>query len=214
MKLAVALLLVLLCAVPAPSAQSDLDRLVNELQNRYLRLESFSAEFTQLYVAPGERLRREVGRMLLKKPGRMRWDYTSPEVKLYVSDGKVIYEYIPAERTATRTKIKESNDIRAPFLFLLGRGNLRRDFRLIEFASEAPVNAGNLVLRLVPKHAQEFRELFIEVTPDRKLLARLSFVDNNGARTDFLFSSLRENVPIENSLFVFTPPAGVQVVDQ
>ncbi len=206
--------LLLILPVPRGSAAQELDQLVNVLQTRYLRLSTFSAEFTQIYVAPGERLRRESGRLLLKKPGRMRWDYTAPEVKLYLSDGKQIYEYIPAERVATRTRVSASTDLRAPFMFLLGRGNLRRDFKLIEFAHEAPVQAGNRVLHLVPKRTQELRELFIELTAERQTLVRLSFIDNSGARTDFLFGNLRENIPIEDSLFTFTPPAGVQMIDQ
>ncbi len=217
MKYFLALLLcswLLIGPAPRVVAAPELEQLVTILQTRYLRLSTFSAEFTQLYVAPGERLRRESGRMLLKKPGRMRWDYTAPEVKLYLSDGKQIYEYIPAERVATRTRVSDSTDLRAPFMFLLGRGNLRRDFRVIEFASEAPVQAGNRVLRLVPKRAPEFRELFIELTAERQTLARLSFIDHSGARTDFLFGNLRENIPIEDSLFTFTPPPGVQVIDQ
>ncbi len=211
------LLTLLLLFVPAPAVQTqaELDQLIGTLQHRYLRLDSLTAEFAQIYVAPGEPVRREKGRLLLKKPGKMRWDYTTPEPKMYIADGRQVYEYLPAERLVTRTKITDSNDLRAPFLFLLGKGNLRRDFKVIEFATEAPVYAGNRVLRLVPKRGQElFRELFIELTPDRQQLVRLSFVDNNGARTDFLLGNLRENVPIEDSLFVFTPPKGVQVVDQ
>jgi outer membrane lipoprotein carrier protein len=208
-------LLLLFIAAPAVPAQSELEQLISTLQNRYLRLESFSAEFAQIYVAPGEPVRREKGRLLLKKPGKMRWDYTSPEVKIYLADGRQVTEYIPAERIVTRSKITETSDLRAPFLFLLGRGNLRRDFKTIEFAHEAPVYAGNRVLRLMPRRGQElFRELFIELTPDRQQLVRLSFVDNGGARTDFLLGSIRENVPIEDSLFAFTPPKGVQVVEQ
>jgi outer membrane lipoprotein carrier protein len=215
MKYFITLLVLFICCASAAPVQSELNQLISVLQNRYLRLESFTAEFSQIYVAPGEPVRRERGRLLLKKPGRMRWDYTAPEVKLYIADGKQVYEYVPAERLATRTKITETNDLRAPFLFLLGKGNLRRDFKTIEFAHEAPVYSGNRVLRLVPKRSQDlFRELFIELTPDRQQLVRLSFVDTNGARTDFLLGSIRENVPVEDSLFVFNPPKGTQIVDQ
>ncbi|MFN0119613.1 MAG: LolA family protein [Blastocatellia bacterium] len=211
-----ALLLISPSAAPIPrvvAADPALEQLIGALQNRYLNLTSFSGEFTQLYLAPGEKLRRETGRVLLKKPGRMRWDYHAPEVKLYLSDGRVVIEYVPAEQLATRIRVNEADDIHTPFLFLLGRGNLRRDFRLIEFAVEAPINAGNRVLRLAPKRSQNFRELFIELTPQQNL-ARLSFVEASGARTDFIFNKVRENIPIEDSMFVFSPPPGVRVVTQ
>jgi outer membrane lipoprotein carrier protein len=207
--------LIALCSVRAPSMpaslQPELDQLINALQAKYNKLSSLAADFTQIYTAPGERTRRESGRVLLKKPGRMRWDYTSPEAKLFVSDGKWVYEYIPAEGYATRSSVKESGDLRAPFAFLLGRGNLRRDFKRIEFAGEAPAKAGNKVLRMVPKRAQDFKELVIEVEPGSLQLSRLSLIESGGARSDFLFSNIRENAPAGAEQFIFKAPAGVEV---
>jgi outer membrane lipoprotein carrier protein len=210
-RLATTLIFGAALAVNAAAQSSELDQLVGALQAKYARLGSLAADFTQIYNAPGERTRRESGRLLLKKPGRMRWDYMSPEEKLYVSDGKVIYEYVPAERLVTRARVKESNDLRAPFMFLLGRGNLRRDFKRIEFASESPVRAGNRVLRLIPKRDAGFRELLIEVEPQTLTIARLAFVNPAGARSDFLFSNVRENAPAGDAQFSFRPPAGVEV---
>lgn len=207
-------LLLLFCLAPAVSAQTELEQFIAALQSKYDKLSSLAADFTQVYNAPGERTRRESGRLLLKKPGRMRWDYTAPENKLFISDGKWLYEYVAAEQLATRSSVKESADLRAPFAFLLGRGNLRRDFKRIEFASEQPAKAGNRVLRLVPKRAQEFRELLVEVEPGSLQLARLVLIDRNNARSDFLFSNVRENLPVSQEQFTFKAPAGVKVVQQ
>jgi outer membrane lipoprotein carrier protein len=195
----------------AIGAQSELDQLINSLQSKYNKLSSLAADFTQVYTAPGERTRRESGRLLLKKPGKMRWDYTSPEAKQFISDGKWLYEYVPAERYATRSPVKEADDLRAPFAFLLGRGNLRRDFKRIEFASESPVKAGDKVLRMVPKRAADFKELLVEVEPNSLQLARLSIIETNGARSDFLFSNVRENLPAPDAQFSFKAPPGVEV---
>ncbi len=208
--LALLLALVFLNA-PATSAQSELDQLINSLQAKYNKLSSLAADFTQVYTAPGERTRRESGHLLLKKPGKMRWDYTSPEAKLFISDGRWLYEYVPAEKYATRSRVKEADDLRAPFAFLLGRGNLRRDFKHIEFASESPVKAGNKVLRMVPKRAVDFKELLIEVEPNSLQLARLSIIETNSARSDFMFSNVRENVPVSANQFTFKAPPGVEV---
>jgi outer membrane lipoprotein carrier protein len=194
------------------SAQSsELDKLVLGLQRKYNKLRSLSLDFTQIYTSPSESTRRESGRLLLKKPGRMRWDYTEPEHKLFVSNGRVMYEWVPTDKYATRVPVKESDDMRAPFMFLLGRGNLRGEFKLIEFAKESPARAGNKVLRMIPKRTQEFRELMIEVDPNSLQLSRLSFVDDDGSRSDFLFSNVRENIPAELSLFTFKAPPGVEV---
>ena len=196
------------------AAQTELEQLIGALQAKYDKLSTLAADFTQVYHAPGERVRREQGRLQLKKPGRMRWDYTSPESKLFVCDGKWLYEYVATEKQATRSAVRDSDDLRAPFAFLLGRGKLRRDFQSIEFAAEAPTKAGNRVLRLVPKRGQSFRELLIEVEPNSLQLARLVLLDRNNARSDFLFSNVRENVPVSDARFTFTAPAGVKVVEQ
>ena len=196
------------------NSSSELDQLVAGLQAKYQRLNSLQADFTQNYVAPGERLRRESGRLQIKKPGKMRWDYNAPEAKTYVADGKVMFEYIPAQRMATRTSVKDSNDWRTPFLFLLGRGNLRRDFARIEFVGEAPVRAGNRVLRMLPKQASDLREVFLEVDPSTFALTRISFLRTGNVRIDFLLSNVQENINLPDTLFSFKPPAGVTVRQQ
>jgi chaperone LolA len=202
--------------VPATTSSEPaaLNQLINGLQSKYQRLQTLTADFTQVYNAPGERTRRESGQLQLKKPGKMRWAYATPEVKFYVSDGKVIYEYIPAERTATRTSAKQTDDWRAPFMFLLGRGNLRRDFARIELANEAPVRAGHRVLRLIPKRRSDLRELLVEIEPHSLSLARLSLLKAGNARIDFLLNNVQENAVIADSIFNFQPPAGVNVRQQ
>ncbi|MEO6725651.1 MAG: outer membrane lipoprotein chaperone LolA [Blastocatellia bacterium] len=197
--------------MPAFGQTAELEQLINGLQAKYNKLSSLSADFTQIYNAPRQKSRRESGHLLLKKPGKMRWDYTAPEAKLFLSDGKWLYEYVAAERHASRSAVKESGDLRAPFAFLLGRGNLRRDFKRIEFSQESPVRAGNKVLRMVPKRAVDFKELVIEIEPDSLQLARLTLIESGGARSDFLFSNLRENAPVNDAQFIFKAPAGVEL---
>lgn len=205
----------LLCwLVPAVPAQAELEQLINALQAKYDRLNSLAADFTQVYHTPGERARRESGTLLLQKPGRMRWDYTAPERKQFISDGRWLFEYVESEKLATRSAVRDSDDLRAPFAFLLGRGKLRRDFQRIEFASEAPTKANHRVVRLVPKRTQDFRELLLEVEPGSLQLARLTLIDRNNARSDFLFSNVRENAPASAAQFTFKAPAGVKVVEQ
>ncbi|MEK7833639.1 MAG: outer membrane lipoprotein chaperone LolA [Acidobacteriota bacterium] len=186
-----------------------MDQLIDGLQAKYNKLASLSADFTQIYT--GSQTRRESGRVLLKKPGKMRWDYASPETKLFISDGKTLYEYVPAEKYASKSSIKDSGDMRAPFAFLLGRGNLRRDFKKIEFAKEAPARAGNKVLRMVPKRAADFRELLVEIEPTSLQIVRLTLIESGGSRSDFLFSNVRENVLVGEDQFKFKAPPGVEV---
>jgi len=209
-RLFVFLFLVCGCQLLALGQGSELNQLIDELQTKYNKMSSLAADFTQIYNS-GSQTRRESGHVVLKKPGKMRWDYTSPETKLFLSDGKTLYEYVPAEKYAARSSIKESGDMRAPFAFLLGRGNLRRDFKTIEFAKEAPARAGNKVLRMVPKRAADFRELLVEVEPASLKIARLTLIESGGARSDFLFSNVQENPTVSAAQFVFKAPPGVEV---
>jgi outer membrane lipoprotein carrier protein len=211
---AITLVFLLTCPDYSSAQSTDLDQLVSSIQKKYHRILSLSLEFTQIYNSPSEGTRRESGHLLLKKPGKMRWDYKEPEYKTFVSNGRVMYEYVPSDKYATKTPVKESDDMRTPFMFLLGQGNLRNDFKKIEFAQEAPARGGNKVLRLFPKKDLDIRELLIEVDPKTVQIWRLSFIEDDGARSDFLFNSIRENVPTNRDLFTFKPPAGVEVREE
>ena len=206
-----ALLLFSILTVQTPAQQPELDKLIDALQGRYQRISSLSADFIQTYTSRSDRPRRESGHVVLRKPGKMRWDYLTPEKKLFLSDGKNFYEYAPADGYATKTPVKESDDLRAPFMFLLGRGNLRKEFNKIEFAKESPARAGNKVLRLLPRRAQDFKELIVEFDPLSLQISRLTLIESDGSRSDFLFSNINENGAVSDSSFVFKPPAGVEV---
>src|SRR6185295_14679960 len=137
---------VTISAAPTPRVQApDLNTIIDGIQNKYSRMRGLEAEFVQIYQGANGQTARETGHLLLKRPGKARWQYNSPERKLFVSDGKNIYFYVEGERQASQTTIKESVDPQIPFLFLLGRGNLRRDFSKIELVNEQPAGAGNVV---------------------------------------------------------------------
>lgn len=187
--------------------------MINGLQSKYNKISTLSADFTQVHTSRDQRERRESGSLLLKKPGRMKWNYTTPEEKQFISDGKWLYEYVAAEKAVTRSPIKETGDLRAPFAFLLGQGNLRREFRRIEFANESPVKASNKVLRLIPRHLQDFDELRVELDPNTFQIARLSIIEPDSDRSDFIFSNIKENIPAPSAEFTFKAPPGVEVRD-
>lgn len=194
---------------------TDLNALIDGLQAKYSKMRGLEADFVQIYQGQDGRLLREQGHLILKRPAKARWDYTTPDRKLFVSDGRNIYFYVYGEKHATRSSIKESADPQIPFLFLLGRGNLRRDFKRIEVASnERPIGGGDVVLMLEPKRApEEFRQLLVEVKAASYEVRRMVIFERTGARMDFLLSGLRENASPADSVFGFTPPPGVSVVN-
>jgi len=192
---------------------TDLNALIDGLQRKYSRMQGIAADFTQTYQGSDGRFLKESGHVLLKRPRKARWDYSAPEKKLFISDGREIYFYVYGEKEATRAPIKESVDPQIPFLFLLGQGSLRRDFSRIEAVPDVQTAVpGGIVLKLVPKRAPEdFRELLAEVNPVSYEVRRLTIFGRNGSRMDFLLSNVRENYIAPDSEFVFTPPPGVIV---
>ncbi|HSB08230.1 MAG TPA: outer membrane lipoprotein chaperone LolA [Blastocatellia bacterium] len=191
----------------------ELNALIDGLQRKYSRMQGLQAGFVQIYYGADGRVLRESGQLTLKRPAKARWDYTSPEPKLFMSDGKNVYFYVYGEKSATRSSIKEAADPQIPFLFLLGRGNLRRDFSRIEIASgEAAIGAGNQVLRLFPKRApEEFKQLLVEVAPVSFEVRRMVIFERSGARMDFVLSNVLENFIAPDARFQFSPPPGVTI---
>jgi outer membrane lipoprotein carrier protein len=192
---------------------NELGTIIDGLQNKYSRMRGLDANFAQIYHGPDGRVLREAGHLQLKRPGKARWDYNAPEKKVFVSDGKNVYFHAEGEKHATQASVKESADPQIPFLFLLGRGNLRRDFSRIEtVADERPIQPGNVVLRLVPKRApQEFKQLLVEVDPSSFEVKRMVIFERGGARMDFILSNVRENYVAPDNQFQFTPPPGVVI---
>ena len=199
-------------ASSTPASQSsDLNRLIDGLQRKYSRMQGLAADFVQVYSGADGRVIRETGQLLLKRPRKARWEYTSPERKLFVSDGRNVFFYVLGEKNATASPIKETTDPQIPFLFLLGKGDLRRDFSRIEIATgESAIGTGVQVLRLFPKRApEEFKQLLVEVATDSFEVRRMVIFERSGARMDFLLSNLRENYIAPDGQFQFVAPPGV-----
>jgi outer membrane lipoprotein carrier protein len=152
--------------------------------------------------------------IFLRRPGMMRWEYKTPAEKLFVSNGKTIYFYLPEDQQVQKTTVKESRDLRVPFLFLLGKGNLKRDFSRVEWArDEKNYFAGNKVLYAYPKRGvEDFSRVLMEYNPASLELQRITIYNLDGAQSEFVFTNIRENQGLKSALFDFKVPPGVQVV--
>jgi outer membrane lipoprotein carrier protein len=179
----------------------------------YNHLRSLEAEFTEVYRGSGME-RTETGTLWLKKPGKMRWEYRSPREKLFVSDGKDAWFYVPADRQARKTEAKKLEDIRSPLAFLLGKTKLEKELHGLSLAPDVtPLAPGNVVLRGVPQAlADRVSEVLLEVTPDHQI-ARIVIQDVDGAATEYRFGEMKEDVAIGDGRFEFKPPAGTETVE-
>lgn len=196
-----------------PAAAADVKSIASAVDAHYNHLHSLEAEFTELYRGSGME-RTESGTLWLKKPGKMRWEYRSPKEKLFVSDGKDAWFYVPEDRQARKSAAKKLEDLRSPLAFLLGKTKLEKELRGLSIAPDiAPVESTNTVLRGVPKGMEDqINEIVLEITPQNRIL-RLIMQAADGASTEYRFSEQKENVPIADGRFGFKPPPGTEIVE-
>ena len=180
------------------------------VQRRYAAVRDFTADFTHTYQGGVLRQKTtERGSLAVKKPGRMRWTYTAPEKKEFVSDGSKLYSYVPADRQVIVSELPAGGGDTTAALFLAGRGDLTKDFTAV-LESQGPTTYR---LKLTPKkRQQEFDTLVIQVRKDTLQIDTLVAQDRQGGTSTFTFTNLKENVGLDNSRFVFKTPRGVQVV--
>ena len=198
----------------ARAADSTAPELAAALQKKYDGIKDFSADFSHDYE--GGVLRKKIterGHLLVKKPGKMRWDYSAPETKQFVSDGVKMYSYIPQDKQVIVASVPPDEDAPTPTLFLAGKGNVTRDFTpsLVDLPAGMP--AGSRALKLVPKAKQrDYDWLVLVLDPASLAIRGLLTVDAQGGKSSFSFTNLKENVGLADKEFAFKIPRGVDVV--
>jgi outer membrane lipoprotein carrier protein len=191
----------------------DIHQLAQAVDSHYNHLRSLQSDFTEIYRGDGPE-RVESGTLWLKKPRKMRWEYRSPKVKLFVSDGQDVWFYLPAEKQLRKTSFRKLDDIRSPLAFLLGKTKLENELQgLSKAVDEAPMIAGDTLLRGVPKALSgAVSEVELEISPTNQI-QRVVLFDEDGASTEFRFAGWKENVEMSDKEFEFSPPPGVETVD-
>jgi outer membrane lipoprotein carrier protein len=200
-------------AIATASSAPDVHAIAQAVDERYNHLHSLQADFTEIYRGAGME-RTESGTLWLKKPGKMRWEYRSPRDKLFLSDGKDAWFYVPGERQVRRTAVKKLDDLRSPLAFLLGKTKLEKELQGLSLAVDvAPVVAGDVVLRGVPKSLTErVSQVLLEITPEH-WIGRILIEEVDGSITEYRFSSQKEDVTVPDQRFQFAIPDGVEVIE-
>ena len=199
-----------LAAQSAPAAPNA-DALAKALQQRYQTIKDFSADFEHTYRGGMLRTQtRERGTVKIKKPGKMRWVYTAPERKEFVSDGVKIYSHMLADRQVLVSDAPADGDVSTPALFLSGKGDIARDFTPSIVASPVP---GTIGLKLTPRRPEAQYDYFIVSTTQPGLQIRgLATHDSQGGDSVITFMNLKENQGISDKEFAFRIPKGADVI--
>lgn len=196
------------------AAEPTAAELATALQRKYDGVRDFSADFVHTYRGGVlNRQLRETGSLLIKKPGKMRWEYKSPERKIFVSDGAKVYYYLPQDKQVVVSAVPGDDRATTPALFLAGRGNITRDFTPSFAERPAGQPDGTRALKLVPRKAEpDYEWLIVSVDPATLALRGLVTGDSQGGTSSFSFTNMKENIGLADKPFVFTPPRGVEVV--
>jgi outer membrane lipoprotein carrier protein len=226
--------------LPVSAAASVVDAadsakaLAHRLQEHYRQAQSLRAVFLERYSESQHEARIESGTVYFRRLGRMRWEYESPEKKLFIADGKTVWFYVPADRTVTRAPAKESSDWRTPLALLTGKADLSKLCGRIDLVSQKGTPSGHAFLRCLPKGekekghtggispaedstelpgAGEFTEVFLEVDSATGELASVRIRQAGGIELEYRFGDWQEGLPLSDELFRFHAPAGVAIVD-
>lgn len=187
----------------------DPHALAQRVDQHYNKLHSLKAGFTESYDGLGVR-RTESGTLLLQKPGRMRWDYSSPAGKIFLLDGKFGWFYAPGDPHVQRMKAKDLDDLRSPLRFLLGHTELEKELTRLTLS---PAAGGAFTLTGQPKGEEKrVARLALTVLGDGSITG-IEIEETDGAITRFRFSSEQSDAQIPANAFRYTPPPGVPVVD-
>ena len=204
----------------------DADAVRRSLEAHYRSARTLKAAFFERYSDGNGGVAAESGTVFFSRPGRMRWEYDSPQEELFLVDGTNAWFYVPADRTASRAKMKESSDWRTPLALLAGKADLSHLCRRIELigdgvpgrADDRALSPGNSLLRCIPKDNPPSPSLtlpyvLLEADPSGELV-RVVIREVGNAETEFRFGNWEQNVPIPEGKFHFQLPPGVSVLDE
>jgi len=219
----------------APQQKSDPAKAVaNLLEQHYRNAHTLRAVFLQRYSDGPREAHVESGTVYFRRPGQMRWEYDSPEQKLFLVDGKTVWFYVPYDHTVTKAPVKESSDLRTPLALLTGKADLSRLCSRVDLVEQKGVPAAHVVLRCLPKGEKkmaqssparisqaetglpgdvDFTEVLLEVDKSSGELARIEIRQPGGIELEYRFGNWQDDIPLSDAMFHFQVPVGVAIVD-
>jgi outer membrane lipoprotein carrier protein len=224
-----------LSAISNPSMPDDAQRIIQVVESRYHSARTLKAVFLERYSEGRATLRIESGTAFFSRPGRMRWEYEEPEEKLFITDGKTVWFYVPADHTVTRGPMKASSDMRTPLSLITGNSNLSRFCKRIELLAQAAQNA--VTLRCIPRGSSdsangvgnraasaakaifpaesgEIQEVLLDVDPKDGWLSRVLIHQPGGIEIEYDFGRWQMDMDLPDSIFRFQAPKGVAIVEE
>lgn len=185
------------------------DALISKVQSRYNGARTLSVNFVETYAVLGHERVPESGTLTLRKQGKMRWDYARPAGKVFVSDGKNVFLYTAPDNRVEKVPLKDTEDMRAPLAFLLGRLDMKKEFGGFSVHSG---EGGEWLDASAKNDGVPYKNVQMLIAPDGAIES-LTVVGRDESQLSFSFTDEKVNPPVNDRLFHFTIPAGAEVVD-
>ncbi len=174
------------------------------VEERYNHTQTLQVAFAETFTRNG-RKHTENGELFLRKPLRMRWEYKIPAGKMFGSDGKFLYSFLPDKNLFEKASMKDTEDMRAPLGFLLGKLRFENDFREFHALPDGP----STFITAIPKSDKlPYTEVTFLIDPNftiRWLIVK----GTDGSQLEWAFSGEKRNPPIAESMFKFAPALGM-----
>lgn len=183
--------------------------MIKKVETRYNAAQTLTVNFVEDFAILGHPRPPESGMLTLRKQGKMRWDYSNPKGKLFISDGKNVFLYTARDNRVEKIPLKNTEDMRAPLAFLLGRLDMKKEFRDFDVRNE---NGATWLEATAKGDRLPYASVKMQVGDDGRI-RQLQVLGRDESVTAFRFSDERLNPPAPPALFHFEPPPGAEVVD-
>jgi outer membrane lipoprotein carrier protein len=201
--------LLLALSASALLADATSDGLIKQVQDRYNAARTLSVNFVENYSIQGHPRPPETGILTLRKQGKMRWDYTHPAGKLFISDGKNVYLYTARDNRVEKVPLKDTEDMRAPLAFLLGRLDMKKEFGKFQVRA---ADGGTWLDAAAKNDHVPYEQVQMLIGPDGEV-RELRVMGRDQSQIAYSFSGERLNPPVDEREFHFQIPPGAEVVD-
>ena len=199
-------------------ALKEVREVVKQLQARYEKTKDLQADFTQKTTIEGfGRAITSSGKVYIKKPGRLRWNYLDPSVEdIYVNRDDVRV-YVPEHKQVLVGKLTQMAASKAPLELLLGAAKLDESFDIEPTPGKGRGVGGIRILTLLPKSQEgearrSLQRIELEVFPKTYFIRTVTLHEMSGNVASFEFSSLQSNIGLPDTVFDLKLPADVEVV--
>jgi outer membrane lipoprotein carrier protein len=214
-QIGLALGVLLLCFTMAEAATEDrVKEIVNKVEARYRGTSDLMADFSQTTTVKGfATALKSAGRVYLKRPGKLRWDYLEPNLEQIFVENDQVRFYVPEHKQVLTGQLSKMADSQAPLQLLQGAARLDKHYAVAAAADGAKGSGRLPLLTLTPlKGGPDQPQIIVEVDPENYFLRRVELHDVNGSVSNFLFSKIRANTGLKDELFAFSVPEDVEVV--